>query len=105
MQWLGRCPLNAHYLCHQYKPRERRAADRPTEWISGETKRAPMMEWWVLQEIKNSDEEKLKCREKIFLNLMSREQAEQLKKVTQQIWQNRNALENLIPLIRKLLGS
>lgn len=35
-----------------------------------------MMEWWVIQEIQNSNEEKLLARERVFLNLMSREQVQ-----------------------------
>ncbi|MEP0758801.1 hypothetical protein [Coleofasciculus sp. FACHB-T130] len=58
-----------------------------------------MMEWWVIREIENSDNVELQNREKVFLKLMSREQAQRVKKVIQQVWQSREAAKSLIEWI------
>ncbi len=63
-----------------------------------------MMEWWVLQEIKNSNEAQLEQWEKVFLDLMSRAQAEQVKKVIQQVWQHPEISQSLMTLIIRKLG-
>jgi AAA domain len=64
-----------------------------------------MMEWWVIQEIQNSNEAELEGREKVFLNLMSREQAGKVKQATRWVWENRDAVQSsLMWIIRKLAG-
>ncbi|NES86737.1 MAG: ATP-binding protein [Moorea sp. SIO2B7] len=63
-----------------------------------------MMEWWVIREIENSNEEELKQREKIFLNLMSRAQAGQVFNVIRQVWKHREEVKSLISWITPILG-
>jgi len=64
-----------------------------------------MMEWWVILEIENTNEEELHKREKVFLKLMSRNQVEQVKNVFRQVWEYREALQSVaIWIIRKLGG-
>ncbi|MGK7928396.1 MAG: ATP-binding protein [Spirulina sp.] len=54
-----------------------------------------LMEWWVLQEIYNSDKEELIKREKLFLDLISREQWEQIKNISGSIWKNREIVKKV----------
>ena len=61
-----------------------------------------LMEWWVLREIENSDSEQLNQREKVFLKVMSRQQAGQIKKVFQSLWKNREIVQSIVDMIRKL---
>ncbi|BAY12526.1 ATP-binding protein [Calothrix sp. NIES-2098] len=63
-----------------------------------------MMEWWVIQEIYNTNEAQLEGREKVFLNLMSREQAATVKKAIRWVWQHRDIVQSLVWIIRKLGG-
>lgn len=63
-----------------------------------------MMEWWVIQEIYNTNEAQLEGREKVFLNLMSREQAGTVKKAIRWVWQHRDVVQSLVWIIRKLGG-
>ncbi len=62
-----------------------------------------MMEWWVIQELENSDEAILTGRERVLLNLMSRDQVEQVQAVIRQVWQQREAVQSLIEWIVRLL--
>ena len=65
-----------------------------------------MMEWWVLKEIENSKEtEELRRREKIFLELMSREQVDGVSKVFKQVWQHQEAVQSIFKIISKFLGT
>ncbi len=66
--------------------------------------KSSMMEWWVLQEIENTNEEELKRRERVLLNLMSREQVQEVREMTQQLWNNRQMLETLFNIVRKLFS-
>ncbi len=61
-----------------------------------------LMEWWVLKEIENSDSEQLSQREKVFLKVMSRQQTRQVKKVFQSLWKNRETVQSIVDVIRKL---
>ncbi|MBD2335981.1 AAA family ATPase [Calothrix sp. FACHB-156] len=63
-----------------------------------------MMEWWVIQEIYNTNEAQLEGREKVFLNLMSREQAGTVKKAIRWVWQHRDIVQSLVWIVRKLAG-
>ncbi|BAY88350.1 MULTISPECIES: ATP-binding protein [unclassified Tolypothrix] len=63
-----------------------------------------MMEWWVIQEIYNTNEAQLDGREKVFLNLMSREQAGTVKKAIRWVWQHRDIVQSLVWIVRKLAG-
>ncbi|MEM9543592.1 MAG: AAA family ATPase, partial [Cyanobacteria bacterium P01_E01_bin.42] len=58
-----------------------------------------LMEWWVIREIENSDEEELKKREKIFLKLISREQWSQVQKVASFIWEKRETVKKIWNLV------
>ena len=64
-----------------------------------------MMEWWVLQELENSDKEQIKQRQKVFLQLMSRRQITQFKKATQELWKHRKAVQAILDILRKLFLS
>jgi AAA domain len=64
-----------------------------------------MMEWWVIQEIQNSNETQVEKREKVFLNLMSREQAGTVQKAIRWVWQHRDVVQSsLLWIVRKLGG-
>jgi hypothetical protein len=63
-----------------------------------------LMEWWVIQEIQNSDEDEIERREKVFLNWMSREQADRLKTVLRQVWQQKEAIKGAIEWTVSLFG-
>jgi AAA domain len=64
-----------------------------------------MMEWWVIQEIQNSNETQLEKREKVFLNLMSREQAGTVQKAIRWVWQHRDVVQSsVLWIVRKLGG-
>lgn len=65
-----------------------------------------MMEWWVIQEIQNSNEEKLQARERIFLNLMSREQAGNVQQAIRWLWQHRDVVQStVLDIIRQIIGA
>ena len=63
-----------------------------------------MMEWWVLREIENSNENDLEKREKVWLKLMSREQAGQVTKIFQEVWKNRGVVHSVITWVITQLG-
>jgi hypothetical protein len=63
-----------------------------------------LMEWWVIQEIHNSDEAELERREKVFFKWMSREQADQIKSVVRQVWSQKAAIKGAIEWTVSLLG-
>ncbi|BAZ12938.1 hypothetical protein NIES4071_47720 [Calothrix sp. NIES-4071] len=65
-----------------------------------------MMEWWVIQEIQNSNEEKLLARERVFHNLMSREQAGKVQQAIRWLWQNRDIVKTTVfAIIRQFFGA
>ncbi|NJR53112.1 MAG: ATP-binding protein [Leptolyngbyaceae cyanobacterium CSU_1_3] len=61
-----------------------------------------MMEWWVIEEIENSDEAALQKREKVFLNLMSHKQAEHVTKAVRWLWQHREEVPSALEWIGKV---
>ncbi len=61
-----------------------------------------LMEWWVIQEIKNSNDEKLKNREKTFLNLMNHRQLERVTKVIKAVWENKDDVASIVKWIMDL---
>jgi hypothetical protein len=63
-----------------------------------------LMEWWVIQEILNGDEDEIERREKVFLKWMSREQVEHIKTFSQQVWQQREVIKGAIEWIVSLIG-
>lgn len=65
-----------------------------------------VMEWWVIREIENhQNETDLKQREAILLNLLSRQQAEQISGVVKQVWQHKDTVEEVIKWAGKLAGA
>jgi len=65
-----------------------------------------IMEWWVIKEIENSkDEAELQQRQKVFFNLVSRKQVEQIKNVMQLVWQHKDAVESVVGWVGKLVGA
>jgi AAA domain len=63
-----------------------------------------LMEWWVIQEIQNGDQEELARREKVFLKWMSREQVDQIKSVAKQVWEQKETLKGAIEWTVSLVG-
>jgi hypothetical protein len=67
--------------------------------------RSSMMAWWVLQWIQDSpDEDTLKDRQKILLGL-STKQVNQIKSVMGQIWQNKDAVKEVVKFASEVAGS
>ncbi|MDJ0796017.1 MAG: ATP-binding protein [Calothrix sp. MO_167.B12] len=58
-----------------------------------------IMERWVIQQIWNTDEESLKARQKEFLNLMSHQQAEKVKKTIRWLGQHKDDVISTLKLI------
>lgn len=51
-----------------------------------------IMEWWVVNQIKNSNETELQQRRKGFLNLMSHKQADRFSTAIRWVWQHRESV-------------
>ncbi|NES71247.1 MAG: ATP-binding protein, partial [Okeania sp. SIO2D1] len=62
-----------------------------------------LMEWWVIQEIKNSNDEKLKNCDKTFLNLMTHRQLDRVKNVIRVLWKNENK-EDVASIVEWIYG-
>ena len=62
-----------------------------------------VMKKWVIQELWNKDEEWLLGREKVFLNLMSRNQKDKLTKAVKWLWDNQNKVKPILQSFSKLL--
>ncbi|MDJ0734991.1 MAG: ATP-binding protein [Nostocaceae cyanobacterium] len=58
-----------------------------------------IMERWVIQQVWNTDEESLKAREKVFLNLMSHKQAEKLTNAIGWLGQHK---DDVIPILKRI---
>jgi hypothetical protein len=61
-----------------------------------------MMEWWVVEELENSNEDWLKAREKVFLNLMSHKQAQTVTNVIRWVWNHREQLPSILEWLAKV---
>ncbi len=61
-----------------------------------------MMEWWVVKEIENSDDDALQARQKVFLNLMSHRQAELVTKAIHWLWQHKNEVPSTLEWLGKV---
>ncbi|NER98784.1 MAG: ATP-binding protein [Symploca sp. SIO1B1] len=61
-----------------------------------------LMEWWVINEILNSNEEEIKNREKAFLKIMSRRQVDKLTGSIRWLWQRREVPINVMEYLGKL---
>ncbi len=66
-----------------------------------------LMEKWVIQEIWNCDEDSLKKRQKEFLNIMSHQQAENMKNAIVWVGKHRNdvisSLKFIYPIVEKII--
>jgi len=63
-----------------------------------------LMEWWVIQEIKNSNDQELKNREKTFLNLINHKQLETVKKVIRVLWKHQEDVASIVEWIGGLMN-
>ncbi|MBW4443667.1 MAG: ATP-binding protein [Plectolyngbya sp. WJT66-NPBG17] len=64
-----------------------------------------LMEWWVIKEIENSDEEALQARQRTFLNLMSRRQAETVTSAIRWLWQNKEEVPPILAWLGKITSA
>lgn len=64
-----------------------------------------LMEWWVIKEIENSDEEALQARQRTFLNLMSRRQAETVTDAIRWLWQNKDEVPTILTWLGKITAA
>jgi hypothetical protein len=63
-----------------------------------------IMEWWVIKQIENSQEEELKKRQRGFLNLMSRQQTTRVNTAIRWLWQNKDKIASIIEQVGGLLS-
>ncbi|BAZ27187.1 hypothetical protein NIES4073_81040 [Kalymmatonema gypsitolerans NIES-4073] len=61
-----------------------------------------IMERWVIQELGNSDEPLLKKRQKVFLNLMSHEQADKVANAIRWLWKHKNEVPSTLEWFGKV---
>ncbi len=64
-----------------------------------------LMEWWVIKEIENSDDEALQQRQKVFLNLMSHRQLERVTNVIKTLWEHKDDIQSLAKWVGQLAGA
>ncbi|NEP45577.1 MAG: ATP-binding protein [Okeania sp. SIO2H7] len=64
-----------------------------------------LMEWWVIKEIENSDDAALQQRQKVFLNLMSHKQLEEVTKTIETLWEHKDDIQSLVQWAGKLAGA
>lgn len=64
-----------------------------------------LMEWWVVKEIENSDEDSLQDRQRVFLNLMSHRQAENVTKAIRWVWQHKEEVPTILEWLRLLTAA
>lgn len=62
-----------------------------------------VMEQWVIQELWNKDEQWLKGREIVFLNLMSSNQKDKLTNTVKWLWDNKNKVSPILQEFSKLI--
>jgi AAA domain len=63
------------------------------------------MERWVIQELRQIDEKWLQSREKVFLNLMSRQQLEKLNIAIKWLWNNQDKIPQIMEWFGKLVAA
>ncbi|MEH1819968.1 MAG: ATP-binding protein [Nostoc sp.] len=63
------------------------------------------MERWVIQEIRPTDEQWLQAREKVFLNLMSRQQMDKFTTAIKWLWKNQDKIPKIIEWFGKLVAA
>jgi hypothetical protein len=61
-----------------------------------------IMEHWVIQKIWQTDEKWLQAREKVFLNLMSRQQMDKFTTAIKWIWNNKDTMPTIVEWFSKL---
>ncbi|NES21046.1 MAG: ATP-binding protein [Symploca sp. SIO3E6] len=61
-----------------------------------------LMEWWVIKEIENSNEESLQQRQKGFLHLMSHKQTEQVTNSIRLLWTHKEVVPAALTWIGKI---
>ena len=64
-----------------------------------------LMEWWVIKEIENSDDEALQQRQKVFLNLMSHRQLERVTTAIKTLWEHKDDIQSLVKWVGELAGA
>ena len=64
-----------------------------------------LMEWWVVKEIENSNEEALQARQRTFLNLMSRKQAEAFTNAIRWLWEHKEEVPSILAWLSKLTAA
>ncbi len=62
-----------------------------------------LMEWWVIQEINNSNDKELRNDDRTFLNLMNHRQLKRVQNVIQVLWKNRDDVASVVQWIYKLV--
>lgn len=60
------------------------------------------MEWWVIKEVENTNAETLKQREKVFFNLMNRNQVKKVTNVIKDLSENKEAIKSVVKWVSKL---
>lgn len=64
-----------------------------------------LMEWWVIKEIENCNEESLQQRQKGFLNLMSHKQAEQVTNSIRLLWKYKEVVPSILVWIGRIASA
>ena len=60
-----------------------------------------IMEWWVIKQVENSQEAELQQRQRVFLNVMSRQQVEKVNKAIRWLWQNKDRITSIVEQVGK----
>ncbi|WP_375494631.1 ATP-binding protein [uncultured Nostoc sp.] len=63
------------------------------------------MERWVIQELRQTDEKWLQAREKVFLNLMSRQQMDKFTTAIKWLWNNQDKIPKIMEWFGKLVAA
>ncbi len=61
-----------------------------------------MLEWWVVEELENTNEDWLTARQRIFLNLMSHRQAKIATNAIHWLWENKHELPSILEWLAKV---
>ena len=63
------------------------------------------MERWVIQELRQTDEKWLQAREKVFLNLMSRQQMDKFTTAIRWLWNNQDKIPEIVKWFGQLVAA
>lgn len=77
-----------------------RSADRAGKKVPSFT--SSVMERWVIQELGNSNDASLQKRQKVFLNLMSHEQAKKVTDAIRWLWQHKDEIPSTLEWFGKI---